>query len=832
MELCEMYLQSDVAYDAVAALGKLDAVQFLDLNSDVNAFLRRFTHEIRGLEEFERQLRYFRSELERENIPISSSDPNAEVPPAKEMPTMQDTFTRFEQQLKDLDVNDVKLKKQHGDLLELKEVLANASVFFSEAEAARGAELAGDDEKQLKHVTGVIPFHNLIGFERLLWRACRGNVFLLHSPTVANFEDVHAKKQVAKVAFIVFYQGTQLENRVRKICDGYDANLYLCSSNSAERAATLVGLEARLKDMDLVLGRSSQHRRSVLTEIGFKLETWNDAVLKMKGIFHSMNKFTTDSRQCLIARCWVPKTDLPQIQSLLSNLSSFDTAAIIHAIPTGLSKPTYFKTNKFTQGFLNIVEAYGVANYMEVNPAPFTVITFPFLFAVMFGDLGHGFIMALAAFFLIWYETPLLKFKDGGEIWNTMFGGRYIIFLMGLFSMYTGLIYNDLFSKPVSFLSSGWHLIPYNQISPDTLNTSDALIQLDPAGNFSGAYYLGIDPMWPLADNKLTYTNSFKMKLSVILGVIHMMFGIVLSLFNALHFRRYMNVYFEFIPQVLFLSCIFGYLVFTIFYKWLQNYNCPGCSAPSLLIMLINMFLSPGAPPADQVLYGNADGSTQGNFQSALVVIALLCVPIMLLAKPLLLKKVNTRAASISHVHLPRHNQENDIVNADFEESAPLLPSPSSHLRDASAPFCGGIFGSQGIPGGDSHGDDDHAEFNFGEVMVHQAIHTIEFCLGCISNTASYLRLWALSLAHGQLSEVLWEMVLHNGFGSFYLLFAAFAVWAVMTLAVLLIMEGLSAFLHALRLHWVEFQNKFYGGNGKKFLPFSFRRILSGVEDE
>merc|ERR1719428_1876159 len=117
----------------------------------------------------------------------------------------------------------------------------------------------------------------------------------------------------------------------------------------------------------------------------------------------------------------------------------------------------------------------------------------------------------------------------------------------------------------------------------------------------------------------------------------------------------------------------------------------------------------------------------------------------------------------------------------------------------------GGADASHGEGGGGGDHGGHGGEFDFGEEFVHQIIHTIEFVLGAVSNTASYLRLWALSLAHAQLSTVFWEKVMvDNMLGGPVAIVCSFFVWFLCTMGVLMVMESLSAFLHALRLHWVE----------------------------
>ncbi|KAM8795266.1 V-type proton ATPase 116 kDa subunit a 1 isoform 3-T3 [Eudromia elegans] len=828
MTLAQLFLQSEAAYCCVSELGELGKVQFRDLNPDVNVFQRKFVNEVRRCEEMDRKLRFVEKEIKKANIPIVDTGENPEVPFPRDMIDLEANFEKIENELKEINTNQEALKRNFLELTELKFILRKTQQFFDEmadpdlleesssllepSEMGRGAPL------RLGFVAGVINRERIPTFERMLWRVCRGNVFLRQAEIENPLEDPVTGDHVHKSVFIIFFQGDQLKNRVKKICEGFRASLYPCPETPQERKEMASGVNTRIDDLQMVLNQTEDHRQRVLQAAAKNIRVWFIKVRKMKAIYHTLNLCNIDvTQKCLIAEVWCPVADLDSIQFALrrgTEHSGSTVPSILNRMQTNQTPPTYNKTNKFTSGFQNIVDAYGIGTYREINPAPYTIITFPFLFAVMFGDFGHGILMTLFALWMVLRESRILSQKSDNEMFNTVFSGRYIILLMGLFSTYTGLIYNDCFSKSLNMFGSSWSVRPMfaSNWTEELLETAP-LLQLDPAvpGVFGGPYPFGIDPIWNIASNKLAFLNSFKMKMSVILGIIHMLFGVTLSLLNHIYFKKPLNIYLGFIPEIIFMSSLFGYLVILIFYKWTAYDARTSKDAPSLLIHFINMFLFSYSDTSIKMLYKGQKG-----LQCFLVVVALLCVPWMLVAKPLVLRHQYLRRK-----HLGTHNFGGIRVgNGPTEEDAEIIQHDqlSTHSEEGEEPT-------------------EDEVFDFADTVVYQAIHTIEYCLGCISNTASYLRLWALSLAHAQLSEVLWTMVIHVGLsvrslGGGFGLFFIFAAFATLTVAILLVMEGLSAFLHALRLHWIEFQNKFYTGTGFKFLPFSFDTIREGKFDD
>uniref|UniRef100_A0A8C2PV00 V-type proton ATPase subunit a n=1 Tax=Cyprinus carpio TaxID=7962 RepID=A0A8C2PV00_CYPCA len=772
MCLAQLFLQSGSAYDCVSELGELGLVEFRDvsrMNSKwtcITGFLLR--------------------EIKKEDIPLPEEEVNPAAPLPKHVMVIMVSSALFEQlqrlelELSEVTRNKEKLQKNLLELTEYTHMLHITRNFVHRSAEVEPSQVQYEEfpflEKEpmmdytsmqrlgakLGFISGLIQRVKIEAFERMLWRVCKGYTILNYSEVDGLLEDPDTGEPTRSVVFLISYWGDQIGQKVKKICDCYHCHLYPYPNSNEERKDVVEGLRTRIQDLHTVLHRTEDYLRQVLIKASESVYIWVIQVKKMKAIYHILNLCSFDvTNKCLIAEVWCPVNDLPALRRALEDASMCTLSSLSHLLT-----------------------------------APYTIITFPFLFAVMFGDLGHGIIMALFALWMVLYENDRKLKKTRNEIWNIFFEGRYIILLMGIFSVYTGLIYNDCFSKSLNLFGSGWNvraMYDHGGWNEHTVR-SNSFLALDPnvTGVFNGPYPLGIDPIWNLASNRLTFLNSYKMKMSVIVGIIHMTFGVVLGVFNHLHFRRTFNLYLIFIPELLFLLCLFGYLVFMIIYKWLFFTVRDSQTAPSILIHFINMFLMQG--DSSQPLYPGQSG-----FQVFLVLVAVLSVPVLLLGKPLYLYWQHKGRDRLS---MYRGYQR---VRRSSEEELSLM-----HAHDM----------EEGT-----------------NVFLHQSIHTIEYCLGCISNTASYLRLWALSLAHAQLSEVLWAMVMRVGLRvdtsvGIVFLVPVFGLFAVLTVSILLVMEGLSAFLHALRLHWVEFQNKFYSGAGVKFVPFAFSLLHTSFENE
>lgn len=699
------------------------------------------------------------------------------------------------------------------------------------------------EEMTFSNIAGVLPSNDKTRFERMLFRATRGNCYVRFSPLSGNARDAYGE-HIQKVCFIIFFKSDAIEMKIKRICEAFNANRYDLSNlnRPAELEAIMNTNYHEMEDSKIILDKNIRARENLVLDASKQLDRWLWIVRREKGIYHTLNLFKNDvAGNLLRGRAWVLSNRISMAKSALARAHAslnLSNTSMLERVPESWSTPpTHFNVNKYTVAFQEFVNTYGVPRYKEANPALFTAATFPFFFGVMYGDIGHGTCLLLGGLYLVLTERFINKSMD--DMLKGMYTARYMLFAMGLMSVYAGLIYNDYFAIGLNLFGSRWTYIEETGVQA-TFN--------GPYGDEKLIYPFGVDPAWHISSNDLLFFNSMKMKLSVILGIFHMTFGIILKGINTVYFRSWLDFTCEFIPMIIFDVAFFGYMVILIFIKWSINWNermalgtcsynvsgvigkcslstssscynaigqtctavssladvCPldyggtgdGCQPPNLITTLINIALKPGT--VDEPMYAG-----QAGVQSFILVLAFICVPWLLFIKPFYLKYT--------------HKSFEAPHSASTEN--PLL-GESDHAHSSSNPH-----GSAAGHGGD-HGHD--GEFNFGEIFIHQAIETIEFVLGMVSNTASYLRLWALSLAHTELANVFWEKAMLSMIVTKnpVLIFFGFAVFASVTFGVLLAMDVLECFLHALRLHWVEFQNKFYKADGYKFQPFDFKAIL------
>ncbi|KAK6463647.1 V0 domain of vacuolar H+ATPase [Scheffersomyces coipomensis] len=798
MSLIQLFAPNEVARSIIYRIGQLNLIQFRDLNSKVNEFQRSFVKELRRLDNVERQFNFFKKELDERGIPIKTYPYELQpIVAESEIDEHVENAQILEDRLVQLIDATESLYEKQKDLKQLKFTIQAVDHFFasnagpagdSNDETALLSQLesqAVSDSHSSNFISGVINREKVGTLQQILWRVLRGNLYYHSEELAEEVYDSKSKTYVRKNSFIIFSHGTIIYERIKKICESLDADLYNVDSTAEFRANQLNETNIKLVDLATVLNESENALTSELVAISRDLVKFWEVIAREKAVYQTMNLCDyDDSRKSLIAEGWIPTDEITNLTTTIKESDNSQTIpTIVNVLDTTRTPPTFHRNNKFTSAFQNICDAYGIATYREVNPGLPTIITFPFMFAIMFGDLGHGFILTLVAAMLVLNEKKIGASKLD-EISEMAFTGRYILLLMGIFSMYTGLLYNDLFSKSMTLFTSGW-------VWPSEFELHETVY-----AKKVGTYIFGLDSAWHGTENALLFSNSYKMKLSVLMGYTHMSYSFIFSLVNYVYFKSPIDIIGNFIPGLFFMQGIFGYLALCIVYKWTVDWYAIQQQPPGLLNMLISMFLSPGV--VAEPLY-----SGQAKVQTVLLVIALICVPCLLLVKPLYLKG-----------QIEKEEREHQYQQLATEDE---LTSDDADEQDT------------------AHDDDEeHEAHNFGDIMIHQVIHTIEFCLNCVSHTASYLRLWALSLAHAQLSSVLWSMTIGISFGTpgivgVIMIVCLFAMWLSLTVVILVVMEGTSAMLHSLRLHWVESMSKYFEGEGALYEPFGFEGLLANV---
>ena len=831
-------IPKESANEILFALGKLkNAIEFEDLTKNDIEAKKSFGDMIKRCDEMKKKIDDFIQICKEFQVPLNKNNTFYDLNSRLSL-DMQNRDKKFGSTLVD---SHEQMRENLIILIEKKHVLEKASELirdslplgnFSDSDSNEDGILPSINSN-LVLMAGTVPTENEMKLKRMIFRISRGNAtsnfYNLYidkdeyiytstvrqrgfsianmsdkNPIVHNIELLNNMNNEKKIFSVVFPGSSEnvLLKKILKACEIFQASRYSVPKSSKIREE-LDALNADIHDKKAMLQSIERTLNDLLKELNKFQEINGYKYLIYKIYFEQQRLIYTNLGKCILrenfvdGRVWIPQNKLDLIEQTLNNLFK-DKENKINASLTdienepNINPPTLIITNEFTSVPQMIVDTYGTPRYKEINPGYFTIITFPFLFGVMFGDIGHSLFLLCLSIYLFIQNKSLSK--SSNSMVQVLAQSRYFILLMGFFALYCGLLYNDFLSVPIYFSSC------YNKFGKSGE-------YLDKKKDCK--YKFGVDPVWIISNNELTFVNSLKMKFSVIIGVFQMSMGIVLKGLNAIYDKNLVDCLFVFIPQLIFMLILFGYMDALIFLKWSVNYDNEEDTAPDIKSYLMNIVLKFGElPPApadgkDWKLIG--DRNLFEKLHKGILILALVCLVIMLVP-PIFLnfKKAKKNYAKLNRINVENNDEANENliqVNLDInqENQEPLMS----------------------------------------DFVVASIIETIEFALGAISNTASYLRLWALSLAHSQLSKVFFEYSI-GMFSRFIdqpvvdgmLLASIFVIYGGVTFGVLLCMDFMECFLHTLRLHWVEFQNKFFKADGHKFQPFCFEINIEESQEE
>eukprot|EP01031_Cornospumella_fuschlensis_P029996 gene29996-36231_t len=312
MTYVSLIVSEEAAAACIRELGVLGNVQFTDLNPDLTPFQRRYVSYIKRCDEIERKIRYINGEVKKLGVPVQPAGSvesfidnfqNQEsTSGAYVLESLESKLEGYEKQLLELNKYNTKLSDEFTRKVEYHHLLKKSRRFLGEANTIQRAEtevragmldpsegialspLTGDNERGGYQQADDMVFSNIAGtinsadkfrFERMLYRATRGNCYVRFAALSKRALDANGQ-HIDKVCFIIFYKSVTIEQKIKKICDAFSSNRYDLSnlSRPAELEAQQNQNQKELLESKSIIDKNTESRLRICVDVAASLEEW------------------------------------------------------------------------------------------------------------------------------------------------------------------------------------------------------------------------------------------------------------------------------------------------------------------------------------------------------------------------------------------------------------------------------------------------------------------------------------------------------------------------------------------------------------------------------
>ena len=276
-----------------------------------------------------------------------------------------------------------------------------------------------------------------------------------------------------------------------------------------ERGLKLVHLEHKIK----TLAEEPLKVEGMLRELAARypqIHAYKELV-DIELTLENLKKRFMQTGKTMVFEAWVPKDRVNEAVELVRKTCP-EAVVNVGREERGEKVPTLMVNPRVATCFEKLVSGYSLPSYHEIDPTLIMLISFPIIFGFMFGDMGHGLVLLIGGLLI----KPLFdRFNIRGEMWDYIYQGRNLIILCGITSTVIGFFYGEFFG-PTNLAYASHHGTPtwYTDIT--------------------GLH----EPPWfsPME-------NPIKLlKISIIIGIAHILFGIALDVVNRALAREWREI--------------------------------------------------------------------------------------------------------------------------------------------------------------------------------------------------------------------------------------------------------------------------------------------------